>query len=587
VWGWAMWKRMAAIMMALALALALPVYAGELTTQVGSGTGFVVSPDGYILTNEHVIHGAESVSVTVNGTNYIASVVKANEAKDLALLKVDGRNLPVLAIATSSHVSVGDTVYALGCPRGICGTLSTGTVANLGIVFTNLDVALIMLDLTLTHGNSGGPLLNAQGEVIGVTRSGLLSSSGENASETGYSFAIPIDEANALLALVPGVQRPGANQIGSALAAQEVRDKVGGAVAYVESRSEIPLASLLPQEVAPYGALSTPDVWTQPPPPPPPDPRLVRLVALFAPQDDLLLVPRPLSNEERAEIETLIRDLLETGTMTPFALCSSLPGHPTTSQCSALFSFILGRPVPVEDPLKGLLDLLNPPIRISPSAPFFSSTWEHPAGSNLRSPLDRLSANPLAYAHSTVSKTYKADFLIAAFENNTLAASEAAKIPSIDLEGMTEIETGTLGLGGITAAYKVGYDTAKSSWISAVDGNSSPFQYVVQDLSTPYISAEACLRATAAFAIADVLFAVSVSWTEGHTAENYSSVVMKPDGTISSSPSPVGQYGYADGCIRYTKDTSSQTRTCRQTVLDELQMLLAAQFEALSAALGE
>jgi len=102
------------------------------------------------------------------------------------------------------------------------------------------------------------------------------------------------------------------------------------------------------------------------------------------------------------------------------------------------------------------------------------------------------------------------------------------------------------------------------------------------------VSAEACLRATAAFRIADVLFVTSVSWSEEHTARReLSTLHLNPDGTVSLStpPSPVGEFSYADGCLRYVKDSTAQTRVCQQTILGELEKLLGAQLAALSAVL--
>jgi putative serine protease PepD len=174
-----------------------------------TGTGFVVSSDGYLVTNEHVIDGAGSIQVKIgsNSKTYTAKVVGADASRDLALLKVDASNLPTLSLADSSSVQVGDATFAIGNPYGLDDTLTTGIVSALqrDIQSPNGSTisGVIQTDAALNPGNSGGPLLDASGKVIGVN---AQIATGGNGSEgnVGIGFAIPsntvksfIDEAKA------------------------------------------------------------------------------------------------------------------------------------------------------------------------------------------------------------------------------------------------------------------------------------------------------------------------------------------------------------------------------------------------------
>jgi putative serine protease PepD len=163
-----------------------------------TGSGFVVSKDGLIVTNDHVVDGASQVQVKI-GTSDKAQAVKvvgADPSRDLALLKVDGHDLPTLSLADSSSVSVGDPTYAIGNPFGLDHTLTTGIVSALQRSLQAPDGATIsgaiQTDAALNPGNSGGALLNADGQVIGVnSQIQTGSSSGAEAGNVGIGFAIP------------------------------------------------------------------------------------------------------------------------------------------------------------------------------------------------------------------------------------------------------------------------------------------------------------------------------------------------------------------------------------------------------------
>ena len=139
-----------------------------------TGSGFVVSKDGLIVTNDHVVDGASQVQVKIGTSDSAqpATVVGADPSRDLALLKVDASNLPTLSLGDSSSVSVGDPTYAIGNPFGLDHTLTTGIVSALQRSLQAPDGAkisgAIQTDAALNPGNSGGPLIDADGKVIGV-----------------------------------------------------------------------------------------------------------------------------------------------------------------------------------------------------------------------------------------------------------------------------------------------------------------------------------------------------------------------------------------------------------------------------------
>ena len=173
----------------------------EITASQGQGSGFVYDGDGHIVTNAHVVEGASSVSVKFwNGKSYGAQVVGIDASTDLAILKV---NAPVselfpLSLGDSSKLAVGDPVVAIGSPFGLEGTLTSGIVSALHREMTSpnhfaIDNS-IQTDAAINHGNSGGPLLNSQGKVVGVT-SQIESSSGGN---EGVGFAIPSSTVSAI-----------------------------------------------------------------------------------------------------------------------------------------------------------------------------------------------------------------------------------------------------------------------------------------------------------------------------------------------------------------------------------------------------
>jgi putative serine protease PepD len=175
----------------------------EVTAGQGQGSGFVHDADGHIITNEHVVDGASSVSVRFwNGKTFTASVVGTDASTDLAVLKVDApvSQLFPLSLGDSSKLLVGDQVVAIGSPFGLEGTVTSGIVSALHREMTSpnhfaIDNS-IQTDAAINHGNSGGPLLNAQGKVVGVN-SQIESNSGGN---EGVGFAIPSNTVRSIAA---------------------------------------------------------------------------------------------------------------------------------------------------------------------------------------------------------------------------------------------------------------------------------------------------------------------------------------------------------------------------------------------------
>ena len=157
----------------------------------GVGSGFIVSADGYILTNHHVVDGASSIVVSLNDKReFKAKVVGSDERSDVAVLKIEGDGLPFLNTANSDEIKVGQWVMAAGSPFGLKNTVTAGIVSAIKRDTGEYE-SFIQTDAAVNPGNSGGPLVNMSGEVVGIN-SQILSNSG---SFAGIALAIPINEA--------------------------------------------------------------------------------------------------------------------------------------------------------------------------------------------------------------------------------------------------------------------------------------------------------------------------------------------------------------------------------------------------------
>ena len=163
-----------------------------------TGSGVIISTDGYIVTNNHVVEGADELTVTLNDNKeYSARIVGADKNTDLALIKIDGKNLPAIAIANSEDIKVGEWVLAVGNPLGLNNTVTAGIVsAKARSLGANGVEAFIQTDAAMIQGNSGGALVNVKGELVGINAA-LYSQTG---SYSGYGFAIPTTIMNKVVA---------------------------------------------------------------------------------------------------------------------------------------------------------------------------------------------------------------------------------------------------------------------------------------------------------------------------------------------------------------------------------------------------
>ena len=162
--------------------------------QQGSGSGVIISADGYIVTNNHVVEGADELTVTLNDNKeYSARIIGTDKTTDLALIKIDGKNLPAITIADSEKIKVGEWVLAVGNPFNLTNTVTAGIVSAKGrSLYQNGVESFIQTDAAINPGNSGGALVNTKGELIGINAM-LYSQTG---SFSGYGFAIPTSIMN-------------------------------------------------------------------------------------------------------------------------------------------------------------------------------------------------------------------------------------------------------------------------------------------------------------------------------------------------------------------------------------------------------
>lgn len=186
-------------------------YWGYQTTTPASGSGFVYSKDGYILTNYHVIEDANSITVTTyDGSSLSAKVVGYDESNDIAVLKVEAENLTPVILGDSANMNVGDAVVAIGNPLGeLTFSLTSGYVSALDRQVTlssGITMNLIQTDCAINSGNSGGALFNLYGEVVGIINAKYSGSSGSGASIDNIGFAIPI---NRVLSIVNSIIEKG------------------------------------------------------------------------------------------------------------------------------------------------------------------------------------------------------------------------------------------------------------------------------------------------------------------------------------------------------------------------------------------
>ena len=173
------------------------------STGTATGSGFILTEDGYVVTNCHVIDGATAVSViTHDGTEYPAQIIGSDATNDVAVLKVEATGLQAVTLGSSDSLITGDMVVAIGNPLGtLSATQTVGYVSgkDRDVTTDGSIISMIQTDAAINSGNSGGPLFNTSGEVVGITTAKYSGTTGSGASIEGIGFAIPIDDVKGII----------------------------------------------------------------------------------------------------------------------------------------------------------------------------------------------------------------------------------------------------------------------------------------------------------------------------------------------------------------------------------------------------
>ena len=236
---------------------------GPRTRETGSlGSGFIISPDGYIVTNNHLIQSAtgngtvDEITITMtNRKEYPAKIIGRDSASDLALLKIEGQNLPYVNWGDSQHARVGDWVLAIGNPYGLGGTVTAGIISALhrGITGAGAYDRYIQTDASINMGNSGGPMFDLNGNVIGIN-SALISPTG---ASVGIGLAIPAELAKPVIDSLRRGQRPERGYLGVGL--QPLDENIAESLGLPKDRGEI-VRSIQPGTPAAKAGLQQGDV---------------------------------------------------------------------------------------------------------------------------------------------------------------------------------------------------------------------------------------------------------------------------------------------------------------------------------------
>ncbi|WP_411834594.1 DegQ family serine endoprotease [Pseudoxanthomonas mexicana] len=234
----------------------IPDHAPQQRRGISMGSGFIISADGYVLTNHHVIDGADEVVVRLpDRREFTAKVVGSDQQYDVALLKIEARDLPTVRLGNSAGLKPGQWVVAIGSPLGLDHSVTAGIISAVGRSASPEQryVPFIQTDVAINRGNSGGPLLNTRGEVVGIN-SQIFSMSG---GYMGISFAIPVDLAMGAVEQIKKTGRVSRGQLGvqvQPLTASDARglklsDTRGALVAEVLEDSPAAKAGLEPMDV--------------------------------------------------------------------------------------------------------------------------------------------------------------------------------------------------------------------------------------------------------------------------------------------------------------------------------------------------
>ncbi|GIL16305.1 MAG: serine protease MucD [Oligoflexia bacterium] len=222
--------------------------------QMSLGTGFIIREDGLIVTNNHVIAGADEIEVQLiekSDKFYQAKVIGSDDRTDIALIKIEGKNLPTVQLGSSSDTQVGEWVAAFGNPYGNGHTMTKGIISAKGRDINEINkFPLLQTDAPINPGNSGGPLVNLKGQVVGVN-------SAIDARAQGIGFAIPIDEVKAILPQLEKLGKIKKGYLGVGLAdldpqaamALGLKDTEGAVIAQVEKNGPAAKAGILTYDV--------------------------------------------------------------------------------------------------------------------------------------------------------------------------------------------------------------------------------------------------------------------------------------------------------------------------------------------------
>ena len=230
--------------------------------RVGAGSGVIISADGYIVTNNHVVDGADELMVTLNDNKeYSARIIGADATTDLALIKIDAKNLPAIQIANSDDVKVGEWVLAVGNPLGLNNTVTAGIVSAKARTMGQGVSSMIQTDAAINQGNSGGALVNTAGALIGINAM-IYSQTGSN---IGYGFAIPTTIMNKVVDDIKKygtVQRAMIGIQGSDVNAYVDREKENGKEVDLGTMEGIYIAKVIEDGAAEDAGLKEGDVIT-------------------------------------------------------------------------------------------------------------------------------------------------------------------------------------------------------------------------------------------------------------------------------------------------------------------------------------
>jgi serine protease Do len=240
-----------------------PGQEGPQTREAGSlGSGFLVSPDGYIVTNNHLIQGVngsgtvDTITITLSDRReFPARVIGRDQASDLALLKIEGSNLPYVNWGDSNRARVGDWIVAIGNPYGLGGTVTAGIISAMhrGITGVGAYDRYIQTDASINMGNSGGPMFDMAGNVIGIN-SALISPTG---ASVGIGLAIPAEAAKPVIDALRRGQRPERGYLGVGL--QPLDESIAASLGLEKERGEL-VRSVVPGEPAARAGIQQGDV---------------------------------------------------------------------------------------------------------------------------------------------------------------------------------------------------------------------------------------------------------------------------------------------------------------------------------------